>query len=102
MPPRKRESKRQLGRIARISKIRGLALSNQARERRAARSIRKEKRFLFPRNTVRRLRAANCPEMRRVFRNKTSMTRKVSRSWWKKGKIWKEGWCKDWKMRRLP
>ncbi len=40
--------------------------------------------------------------MCRVFHKRTSMTRKVSRSWWKKDRIWKENWCKEWKMRRLP
>jgi hypothetical protein len=37
---------------------------------------------------------------RRVFHKRILMIQKASESWWRKGRIWKENWCKVLRMLR--
>src|SRR5438477_10388593 len=75
---------------------------NQLRVPKAVRSTRKERRSRYPTNFAYRLQVDSCLATRRVFHKRILMIQKASKSWRRKGRIWKENWCKVLRMLRRP
>src|ERR1700756_3256469 len=75
---------------------------NQLRVPKAVRSIRKERRPRSLTNIAHRLQVDSCRATRRVSPKRLLMIQKASKSWWRKGRIWKENWCKVLRMLRRP
>src|SRR5882724_560404 len=75
---------------------------NQLRVPKAVRSIRKERRSRSPTDIAYRLQVDSCRATGKIFHKRILMIQKASKSWWRKGRIWKENWCKVLRMLRRP